>query len=224
MKLRIFFQRLFATTILAGLVLPLSNLQGESLQSTYRGFTIDESQIRDAPALEEIRKAIKEQIDIVFAVGLPAEIQKFFQSVPFVLIPSDVIPRSSPGLYRREDRSVKITSRIVAIGRRPVLLHELLHAYHDQRLPGGFKNRDIVGYFEKGKGVALYAPKSHMMQNQAEFFACAATSYLFGVTAQEPFSRERVKNGQPEFFAYLKGLFGPNAGNYVGSLSRENLE
>jgi hypothetical protein len=103
-----------------------------------------------------------------------------------------------------------------------VLLHELLHAYHDQQLPEGFKNRDILGYFEKGKALGIYASKSHMMQKETEFFACAATSYLFGVTAQEPFSRDRFKTVQQDFFAYLKGLFGPNAGNYVGSLTRDS--
>ena len=202
--------------VLAAVVLPLSDLRGESMQSAYRGFTMDESQLRNTPALEEIRKATKEQIDMVFAMGLPADIQEFFQSVPLVLVPSDAMPRSSPGLYKREERSVKITSRIVAIGRRPVLLHELLHAYHHQKLPDGFKNRDIVGYFEKAKGLGSYAPKSHMMQNQGEFFACAATTYLFGVTAQEPFNRDKLKDGQPEFFSYLKILFGPSAGRYAG--------
>jgi hypothetical protein len=224
MKLSNSFQRLWAAMILAVLVLAPSRLQGEPTQSEYRGFTIDESRIQNAPALEEIRKTIKEQIDIVFAVGLPADIEQFFQSVPFVLIPSDAIPRSSPGLYQRQDRSVKITSRIVTIGARPVLVHELLHAYHHQKLPGGFNNRGIIGFFEKAKVLGAYAPKSHMMQSQGEFFACAATTYLFGVTAQEPFRRDKVKDSQPEFFAYLKTLFGPNAGSYAGSLNRETLK
>lgn len=206
---------------LAVLFIPLTHLRGASAESNYRGFTINESRVKNLSNVHEVRTAIKEQIDIVHAVGLPAEILEFCQTVPFVLVPADTMPRGSPGLYGGKDRSVKVTSKIVTTGHKPVLLHELMHAYHDQRLPQGFKNRDILKFYEQAKADGAYAAKSHMMQNQSEFFACAATTYLFGVTAQEPFKRDKVKEAQPEFSAYLKTLFGPNAGSYAGSLSNQ---
>lgn len=196
-----------------------SLLRAES--GAYRGFTIDESRVRNLPNLEEIRTATREQIDIVCAVGLPANVLKFFQGVPFVFLPADAVPSRSPGLYSAQDRSVKVTARILTIGRRPVLLHELLHAYHDQKLPQGFKNAAILRYFKEANGLANgFAAKSHMMRNPNEFFACAATTYLFGVTAQEPFKRETIKERQPELFAHLQEMFGPDAGSYAGSLTR----
>lgn len=190
-------------------------------EGKYRGFSLDESKVRSFPNLEEIRAATKEQIDIVCAVGLPTEVLQFFQRVPFIFVPAETVRAATPGLYAAQDRSVKVTSRILAIGRRPVLLHELLHAYHDQRLPQGFRNATVMRHFEQGKAKGGYAATSHMMRNPSEFFACAATTYLFGVTAQEPFKREAIQERQPELFAYLRTLFGPDAGNYAGSLTRE---
>ena len=58
------------------------------------------------------------------------------------------------------------------------------------------------------------------MRTPGEFFACAATTYLFGVTAQEPFQRSKIEEAQPELFAHLKSMFGPDAGSYAGSLQR----
>ena len=205
---------------LAMLFMPLSLLHGASMGAQYRGFTIDESRVRNLANLDGVIAATKEQIDIVCGVGAPTEDMEFFRSVPFILVPADAIPRGTPGLYGRMDRTVKVTSRIVTTGHKPVLLHELLHAYHDQKLPQGFRNRKIIGLFEQAKTIAAFERKSHMMENEKEYFACSATTYLFGVTAQEPFRRDKVMKSQPELFAYLKALFGPNAGNFEGSLTR----
>jgi len=183
----------------------------------YRGFTLDESQVARLPNLEEIRAATRQQIDIVCAVGLPPEILKFFQGVPFVFVPAESIRGRTPGLYSSRDRTVKVTSRILTIGPRPVLLHELLHAYHHQRLPQGVRNSAILGFYKAARD-GRFAAKSHMMQNPAEFFACAATTYLFGVTAQEPFKRATLRERQPELFAHLQKLFGTAAGNHEGKL------
>ena len=78
----------------------------------------------------------------------------------------------------------------------------------------------MAAFYAEAKKHDFYAAKSHIMQNDREFFACAATTYLFGVTAQEPFQRDKVKAAQPELVAYLAKLFGPDAGSYAGSLSR----
>ncbi len=215
--------KLLGTTMVLVLIVPLSLLHAQPVESNYRGFTIDESQVQNISTLEEVRMATKEQIDIVCAVGLPTEILEFFQSVPFILVQDDELPRGNPGFYGGKDRSVKVSTRILTVGHKPVLLHELLHAYHDRKLPQGFRNREIIGYFEHAKAMSVYAARSHMMENEKEFFACAATTYLFGVTAQEPFVRDKVMIGQPEFFAYLKKLFGPGAGNYVGSLTSSTV-
>ncbi len=187
----------------------------------YRGFVIDDSGVRDQPDLNEILAATREQIDIVHAVGLPSGILAFFESVRFKLVPAGRFAGKTPGLYAgRGERSVQVSAAIVSTGHKPVLLHELLHALHDQVIEQGFKNPAILGYYERAKSVPAYAAKSHMMQNEKEYFACSATTYLFGVTAQEPFHRGKLRENQPEFYAFLKELFGPAAGNYAGSLTR----
>jgi hypothetical protein len=203
--------------VVLGLIASLFLFRAASADSKYRGFTIVDSRVHDMGKQDELLAATKEQIDIVYEVGLSAEALTFFQSVPFELVPAGTI--SSAGHYAGKVRGVQVASSIIADRHKPVLLHELLHAYHDQRLEEGFRNPDILKYFDRAKRMAAYAPKSHMMENDREFFACAATSYLYGVTAQEPFQREKVKNSQPQFFAYLRALFGPTAGSYAGSLS-----
>jgi hypothetical protein len=203
--------------IVLGLIASLFLLRPASADSKYRGFTIIDSQVHNIEKHNELLAATKEQIDIVYEVGLSAEVLTFFQSVPFELVPAGTI--RSPGHYAGKLRGVQVASSLTAEGHKPILLHELLHAYHDQRIEEGFRNPDIIKYFDRARRMTAYAPRSHMMENAGEFFACAATTYLFGVTAQEPFQRGKVKNSQPEFFAYIKALFGPTAGSYIGSLT-----
>jgi len=199
------------------LLLPVS-LLGEAQK--YRGFTIDDSAVRKMPNVEVVRAATREQIDMVCAVGLPQSVLTFFQSVPFEIVPPSAMPGATPGLYSAKDRSVRVTTALAATGHKPVLLHELLHAYHDQQLARGFNNPEIAHFYDRAKAISAYASTSHMMQNDREYFACSATTYLFGVTAQEPFKRAKISENQPDLVAYLKKLFGPNAGVYAGSLTQ----
>ncbi len=188
---------------------------------TYRGFTIDDSRVRKLPTLAAVRAATQEQIDMVCAVGVTPDVLAFFQRVPFRLVPAGTIPSGTPGFYGgRRDQSVDVVASIVSVGHKPVLLHELLHAYHDQLIPGGFGNGEIRRFYQRARNLSSFAPQSHMMSNEKEFFACAATTYLFGVTAQEPFQRANLRASQPEFYAYLEALFGPGAGSFPGSLTR----
>ena len=167
---------------------------------------------------ESLRRAVAEQIDIVSAVGLGRSTLAFLQSVPLVVVPAGAIRHETPGQYVRGDQVVKLTSRITSVGHKPVLLHELLHAYHNQKIAGGLGNPDIRNLYEHAKAMMIYGAKSHMMQNPAEFFACAGTTFLFGVTAQEPFRRERLLK-QSELLQFLSEIFGPTCGSYEGWLS-----
>jgi len=192
-----------------------------SAAQTYRGFTINNSAVHKLAGLEAVLAATREQIDIVHAVGLPAEILAFVESVEFELVPAGTFKSPTPGIYTgKGTRTVQVSAAIATVGHKPVLLHELMHAYHDQRIEHGFGNPAILGYYAKARSVPGYAAKSHMMSNEKEFFACAATAYLFGVTAQEPFRREKIRETQPDFYEYLRKLFGPDTGSYAGSLSR----
>jgi len=210
--------RLSRALFLLGGLVSLSAIHAADSRQ-YRGFTIDVSRVRRLPNLDAICSATQEQIDIVCAVGVPAGMLEFFQGVRFEIVPPGVISPGNPGLYSWITKTVQVTAVVVIAGHKPILLHELLHAYHDQRIPDGFGNSEIARFYQRAKAIPAYPTKSHMMSNDREFFACAGTAYLFGVTAQEPFRREKVRDNQPDFYNYLKELFGPTAGEYQGSLA-----
>lgn len=213
--------REFLKTTLACLALVLT--APVPAAENYRGFTVDDSRVRKLPEHAALITATMEQIDIVHDVSLPADILSFAQVVKLELVPTGTFRSPTPGRYSgRGEQSVQLSTGIVTTGRKPVLLHELMHAYHDQRIERGYGNRKILAYYQEAQGLKTYASKSHMMANEKEFFACAATAYLFGVTAQEPFRREKVREAQPGFHDYLKSLFGPDAGTFAGSLKRSS--
>ena len=185
----------------------------------YKGFTINESECATLPEMASMASRTEEQMDMATSVGESPELIRFFQGLPIAL-KSMSIPGGTPGLYLGgPGGGVEIYPTIIVIGHKPVLLHEMLHAYHDRVLKDGFMNADIVRYYLTAKSLHFFDNQSHMMSNQREFFACAATTYLFGVTAQEPFTRERLKQCDPEFYSYLQALFGPTAGTFKGWLS-----
>jgi len=185
----------------------------------YNGFIINDSECSGLPQEEAMISQSKQQIDIASGVGESQDLLRFFQGLS-ISLKSTQIPGGTPGLYLgTPTREVEIYPRIAITGHKPVLLHEMLHAYHDQKLPDGFMNAEILRYYLTAKSRQFFDNQSHMMSNQREFFACAATTYLFGVTAQEPFTRDRLKQCDPEFYSYLQKLFGPEAGAFTGWLS-----
>ncbi|HWA29332.1 MAG TPA: hypothetical protein VG734_27020 [Lacunisphaera sp.] len=198
----------------------LALVAAATASQTYRGFTIDTSAVADQPDLAAIVAATHEQIDMVQAVGFPGNILAFLQSVEFKVVPSGKFKTQSPGRYTGRGRRVEVSAGIVRVGHKPVLLHELMHAYHDQQLEQGLKNPAVLALYEKARSIPAFAAKSHMMANPSEYFACSATAYLFGVTAQEPFTREKLRGKQPACLDFLHSLFGANAGKYQGSLTR----
>jgi hypothetical protein len=206
-----------------GLVLTVCTLyltSAATAEQNYRRFIIDDSAVKLEPNLSAFILATQTQIDMVHAVGLSTTTMDFFQNVGFELVPTGTFKQPTPGRYTgKGSRRVQVSAGIIRIGPKPVLLHELLHAYHDQRIPKGFRNPEILALYQQARSISAFATKSHMMANAQEYFACMATTYLFGVTAQEPFNREKIKEHQPECLAYLQELFGPQTGQFQGQLS-----
>lgn len=88
----------------------------------------------------------------------------------------------------------------------PVLLHEMLHAYHSKVLPHGASNQAIKFYYDKAKTV--FPADAYLMTNEREYFAVTASVFLYGNDHQEPFTRSKLKEKQPEYFKFLVWLFG----------------
>ena len=54
---------------------------------------------------------------------------------------------------------------------RPVLLHEMLHAYHAHVMPRGVKNPSILFFYSNAQSKKLYPDDAYLMTNDKEFFA-----------------------------------------------------
>ncbi len=91
-------------------------------------------------------------------------------------------------------------------GQRPVMLHELLHAYHNRIVPGGFKNGGILLHYNRAKDGQLYPADAYLMTNEREFFAVTASVFLYGKDG--PVTRSAIKEKQPDYYKYLVYMFG----------------
>ena len=89
---------------------------------------------------------------------------------------------------------------------RPIMLHELLHAYHGVKMPGGIKNSGIQWQYNLAKNQKLYPAEGYLMTNQMEFFAVTASIFLYGKDG--PMARSLIKERQPDYYKYLVNLFG----------------
>ncbi len=94
-----------------------------------------------------------------------------------------------------------------------VILHELAHAFHDQKLD--FDEPRIVAAYEQfksgghGESVMLYdgrRVKHYALTNQMEFFA-EMTESFFGINDFYPFDRAELKSSEPEIFKLLSEIW-----------------
>ncbi len=148
-----------------------SNLRAEEQATSsedYRGFHVDYSALQNDTNLETMRVAVRVQIDIVLSVGVSPDTKTFFQSVPLVVLGQQFPAGGNPALYSGIKKRVVFTRALPSFGHKPVLLHELLHAWHHQRLPDGFKNREILTYYEQAKATNGYPANSYMLSNATE--------------------------------------------------------
>jgi hypothetical protein len=92
---------------------------------------------------------------------------------------------------------------------KPVILHELMHAYHDQKLSGGFGNTEIQQFYQQAKNSGQFPANSYMLSSVGEYFAMMSSVYLHGSAARDPNTRQEIKDKQPDFYQWLVKEFGP---------------
>jgi hypothetical protein len=90
----------------------------------------------------------------------------------------------------------------------PLILHELLHAYHARMMPAGVHDTKILGYYDLAKSQQLYPAEAYVVINEREFFAVTASVFLYGKADKDPFTRAKMKEKQPDYYRYLVWLFG----------------
>jgi hypothetical protein len=88
---------------------------------------------------------------------------------------------------------------------RPVLLHELFHAYHDHILPDGFANPAALSWFKQATDKHLYPADQYLMTNGKEFFAVTTSVFLLGKDGL--LDRAKIREVQPDYYKYLVWLF-----------------
>ena len=91
--------------------------------------------------------------------------------------------------------------------KRPVVLHEYLHAFHAHMLPRGYNDQAIAHFYNAAKKKDLFPEGSYFLANEQEFFAVTASILLSGSETIEPFSRDKIKEKLPDYYRYLTWLF-----------------
>lgn len=177
----------------------------------FRGFQMDMTRLT-AQQKQKLTPSYLEQIRIIEAANLPTEMLDFFKSVPIIIDPSFVRTTTS-AVYRRtkDDPKGAVVVDLNPIDpARPVLLHEMLHAYDANFW--NFKNHVVLGAYNRAVSERLYSEKvekSHFLENTREFFAIAGTIYLVGAIKQEPYDCKVIAAKQPVFVQFLERTFGP---------------
>jgi hypothetical protein len=132
------------------------------------------------------------------------------RSVPLVIDPA---LSGNPGMYTQDGtRGVVLIKPIVFPDNKPILLHELLHAYHLQTLP--LPTPEIKSAYEEAIRTNMYPAgyrSAHFLENPREYFAVIGTIYLFGQIQQPPYNCAIPAARQPQFLAFLAAQFGPHA-------------
>jgi len=183
--------------------------QGGGGSFVYRGFTVDMSGAGDLPNPGAIDASLKHQIDIVADCGISPAILDFFKSQEVVVKPGQ---GDGGGHFSKSSKGVTIDAAVDA-PEKPVLLHELLHAYHFRVLPGALQNPDLLRFYGNARDDELYPQDSYVLKNVQEFFAVTGSLYLWGNVDRPPHTRENLREKQPVYYKWLGELFGVQKGS-----------
>ena len=170
---------------------------------SHNRFTIDVTDIVSVPDRDSVIKAVKEQVDLVVNAKMPAATRAFFRTVPLVMTPVTGRPRYSAGRIEIPLHSESPFSRD-----RPILLHELCHAYHERKLEGGFDNPTILAFYDQAKKSGKFPADSYMLSSNPEYFAMMASVFLHGSALRDPFARDSIRVKQPAMYDWLVKEFG----------------
>jgi len=104
---------------------------------------------------------------------------------------------------------IKLRPNMLKYAKEPVILHELLHAYHNKLMAGGLDNLSIKGWHAEAVSKNVFPKEEYAMTNAAEFFAVTGSIFLAGnESIQEPHTRARLKEKLPKYYKFLVELFG----------------
>ena len=187
----------------AGLLGPLFTAKPQpSLVFVYRGWRVDASRaVKGERPVVTVRK-LEAQIDLVEHVGLSPQVLTFMRTIPIIgAAPNTVDPgRYVPG------KGIFIKAKGLD-DKRPVLLRQLLYAYENQQLPGGFANPTAERLRTQAIAKHVWPKDATMLRNGADYFAMTASAYLYGAITSEPYTRADLKRTQPDAYRWLADVF-----------------
>jgi hypothetical protein len=202
--------RILSLALLLAASMSYGNQQPQEHLIESHGFKIDARRATDQQ-LKKIMPSLRKQLDIIESVGLPKGVVEFFRTVPIVLNP-DTDPNSNAAYEQRGGNGVVNISPVAVLpGNRPIVLHELLHAFHFQVLKPADPAiaRAYNEALEKRVYPAEYS-QAHFLANRTEFFAVIGSLFLFGPIQQPPYNCTTTRKAQLEFIAYLNEVLGPH--------------
>jgi hypothetical protein len=171
---------------------------------TYRGFKVDATAAQSAPFLKAVEDSLRHQIDITADCGATPKIIDFFKSQTIFIKPGQ---GDGGGRFSSKTNGVSVDIAVHA-PEKPVVLHEMLHAYHWWVLPDGFGNADVARFYERATNDGFYPPDSYVLKNVQEFFAVTGSLYLWGNVDRPPHDRKTLRDKQPVYYKWLGDLFG----------------
>jgi hypothetical protein len=172
-----------------------------------RGFSVEYGQV-GAAKLQRMQSTLERQIEIVEQSGVPAGTLEFFRSIPVVMVKHLDTGFGHAGM--KDGRQIVELEAEKLPEDRPILLHELLHAYHGVKLGPTPMIRDSYQQAVQ-KGLYKQYAKAHFLENPREFFAVIGSIFLYGRKIdQPPFDCELPARYQPQFIAFLTEQFGPH--------------
>ena len=174
----------------------------------WKGMTVDVTAIESSADHDAIMTALRRQIDIVDGVGLDARTMTFLKSVPVRLRASAGAAGGNPGSYNGTSKTITLDAQVYPAD-HPILLHELMHAYHAQMLPDGdLQRRNPVAVSGGERRAAKWPADAYMLSNVNEYFAMMGSVYLFGSAARAPLTRDEIRTLQPDCYAWMAKQFG----------------
>lgn len=166
----------------------------------YHGWHIDASKVSDQPR-EAVTTAVQKQLDAIETLGIAQDIVSFMRSVP---LRADASHDGAPAHY---DRAKGVDFRLDALDpKKPILLHELLRAFQEQKLKAN-DNTIIANAYQESRDSGVWPANAPMLKSAPDFFAATATVYLFGTIDTEPFTQGRLHEVQPEYWKWLGEVF-----------------
>jgi len=187
----------------AGLLGPLFTPRPQpSLVFTYHGWRVDASRALKGQQPQVTVRKIKAQIDLVEHVGLSAQVLAFMRTIPITGAPPTTV---DPGRYV-PGKGVFIRAKGLD-DKRPILLRQLLYAYENLQLPGGFANPVAERLRVEAVAKHVWPKDATMLRSGADYFALTASAYLYGAITSEPYTRADLRRTQPDACAWLADVF-----------------